>query len=151
MESGMIKQLDIGNHEGIEWCGPSAISMIAGIPLHVAQSRMAHLQNRAYNEVSASYVSEMKLVLSDLGFNAKPIDLYARYADKFEMGPTIQRFVREMQPIEKINKVLIETNSHVLVTHMGFVGDNWTKKMVPLDEFPKVKRHVIGAHIITPK
>jgi len=147
----MIMNLEIGNHEGIEWCGPSAISLIAGIPLHVAQSRMAHLQNKSYNQVSVSYVSEMKLILSDLGFNAKPIDLFTRYGNKYEMGPTIQRFVREMQPIEKISKVLIETHGHVLVSHMGFVGDNWTKKMVPLDQFPKVKRHVIGAHIIIPK
>ena len=76
------------------------------------------------------------------------MDIIRRFPDT-EYGPTLKRFMRERQPYEIVNPVLVAVDGHVLVSHFGMAGDNWTGRMVPFEKFPKPHRLVKEAFVIT--
>lgn len=130
------------------WCGPSALSALTGMSLASAHSQFAFIGSKAITDVKGTFVQDMLLLLSDAGYNTTPVDL-TRWNDT-TAGPTLRRFFRELTPMERMQPILVVTETHFLCTHMGFAVDAWTGgKPVPCEEFPKLRRYVEDAYIVT--
>ena len=130
------------------WCGPSALAMLTGQTLGSAHSRFAFMQDKAVRDIKGVFIPEMLMALSDQGKMAEPINLMGRYPDH-KYGPSIKRFMKE-RPLgdERMYPLLISTHNHLLCGQMDWLGDNWTKRPVPMAKFPKLNRNVDQAWII---
>jgi len=144
----MLHPLDTSKMKSTLWCVPSAVSMLTGYPVEKAHSRAAFLQNKSFGSVKGMYISECIIMLHELGYYVKEINLTKRYGHKLKCGPSIKRFLTELRPHEFSQPMIIFTNTHAITSHMGWVGDNWTKHPVPLKEFPQTKRLVANAFTV---
>lgn len=138
---------ETGYSPDIQWCGPSAVAMLAGIPLKDAHARLCRIRGERYAELEGSWIEEQILALHELGFRSRQVDLLSRYPD-VPYGPTLKRYFRERPASEKVMPTLIWVDGHVLTGHYEMAGDNWTKRMVPWTQFPKLGRLVKAAFII---
>jgi len=146
----MLHPLDLSKMTGTAWCVPSAISMLTGYPVEKAHSRAAFLQNKSYEDVQGVYIDESILMLHELGFKVKQIDLGKRYAGELKCGPTLKRFFNDLKKYrdEFLQPMIVFTSTHALTHHMGWAGDNWTKRPVPTNDFPKPHRLVDSAYMV---
>lgn len=145
----LLKPLDkTGYTKDVEWCGPSAISILAGRPLAETTSALSKLREESYSELDGVWPQEVVLILSQYGYKSKPLPLMERYPDT-PYGPTLKRFLNERQGMELVMPLLIEVQNHLLVAHMGFAADNWTKKPVPIKSFPKLGRLVKSVYMVS--
>jgi len=144
-----LKPIDsTGYSKGKEWCGPSALALLTGCTLVEASEHLTRIRQQPYNELVGVYSEELAIALHERGYRCDPIDIIGRFPDTTH-GPTLRRFMASRQPYEVINPVLVSVDGHVLVTHMYHAGDNWTKRMVEFDKFPKPNRLVKEAFVIT--
>lgn len=143
----MLHTLNLDGWERTAWCVPSAIAMLTGAPVGHMHVRAAFMQNKPLKDVQGMFHAEAVLLLREQGYKAVPIDLAARY----EKPPTIQRFFKERTPFEFCMPIMFSTGDHMMTCHMGFAGDNWTKRPVPVTEFPKLRRTVVAAWIVSEK
>lgn len=144
----MLKALDMTGWNSISWCVPSAISMLTGIPVAFMHMRAAFHKQISLNEVEGLFDEEAILLLGEQGYGVRQIDLKERYGDTI---PTIGKFLKERTPYEFCMPIYFTTPDHAMVCHMGYVGDNGTKKPVPIDQFPGLKRKMCSAYIVFEK
>lgn len=143
----MLHTLNLDGWERTAWCVPSAIAMLTGAPVGHMHVRAAFMQNKSLTAVQGVFCEEAVLLLREQGYKATPIDLVARYSN----APTIQRFFKDRTPYEFCMPIMFATADHMMTCHMGFAGDNWTKKPVPISLFPKLRRLVTNAWIVSEK
>lgn len=145
----MLQPLNLeGYSRKVPWCGPSAVSILTGLPLKQITADFAYATDCRYNDIEGVWAEQALLVLHKYGYTHKQIDVVGRFRDTV-CGPTLIRFWREQEGIEKVLPCLIEVDGHLLTSHMGFACDNWTKTPVPQIRFPKPNRLVKAAWIIT--
>jgi hypothetical protein len=142
----MLKTLDLKGWKHTAWCGPSAVAMITGQPVGHMHVRAAFLRQEKLTDVKAIYLQEAVLLLKEQGYRATPIDMVARYNDT---APTIKKFLADRTNYEFMMPIMFATHDHLMTAHMGFAGDNWTGKPVPIAEFPKLRRRVVAAFVVT--
>jgi hypothetical protein len=128
-----------------KWCAPTAIGILTGRPYTETKSRCAFISNTAYSEVEGVWTEESILALNEFGYTSIPVDLQARYDTS---PPTLQRYMMERPFEERAEPLLVQVWGHLLTVHMNWACDNWTKKVVPFDQFPKPRRKVMSVHII---
>lgn len=143
----MLHALNLDGWEHTAWCVPSAIAMITGAPVGHMHSRAAMLRNEKLTKVSGVFLDEAILLIREQGYNATPIDMVSRYG----IAPTIRKFFAGRTQYEFCMPIMFSTINHMMTCHMGYAGDNWTKKPVPIAEFPKLSRKVIAAWVVTEK
>lgn len=143
----MLKPLNLEGWNTTAWCVPSAVAMVTGASVLHMHSRAAFIKSCSMKKVDGLYDEEAILLLREQGYGVSHIDLPERY----QKPPTIQRFLEERTPYEKAMPVMFTTVDHIMCAQYGFAGDNWTKKPVPISEFPKLKRKVCSAWIVTKK
>lgn len=122
---------------GKMWCGPSAVSILTGVPYRDVLECVGRDRTGIWTE-------EAILALNQWGFTAIPVDLTARY----DRCPTLERYLRERPFAERGEPLLVTLYKHLITVHMDWAADNWTKRPVPIDEFPKLRRRVEEVHII---
>ena len=144
----MLKALDFSGWNSAAWCVPSAISMITGIPVAFMHMRAAFHRQISLKEVEGLYCEEAILLLGEQGYRVHQIDLDARYGGN---PPTIQKFLKDRTPYEFCMPIYFTTVDHAMVCHMGYAGDNWTKKPVPIADFPMLRRKVCTAFVVMEK
>jgi hypothetical protein len=116
------------------WCGPSAVSVITGLPyidsLNLMKDRRGNtraLKGTSNNEVRAALLRRGYV----LAFSPLPDD-----------KPTLARWLRE-RPKEKVREMaLLVVSNHYIVVHGRKACDGWTKSPVFTSEFPKRRRRV---------
>ena len=141
----MLHTLDFTGWENVTaWCVPTSISFLTGAPIGHMHSRAAFMQNKARKDVKGVYQEEAVLLLREQGYKAIPIDMETRW----QTPPTIQKFLAERSPYEMSMPVMFATNDHMMTAHYGFAADNWTKKPVPISQFPKLGRKVVAAWVV---
>lgn len=144
----MLKSLDFSGWNSTAWCVPSAISMITGIPVAFMHMRAAFHQELSLKKVKGIHDEEAILLLGEQGYRVQQIDLNSRYDGQ---PPTIQKFFTDRTPYEFCMPIYFTTVNHAMACHMGYAGDNWTKKPVPISKFPKLRRKVCSAYVVIPK
>lgn len=145
----MLHKLDMtGYTKPVAWCVPSAVSILTGSPLTDTTSLLCRLSQVTYKDLEGVDVQDALLALHQFGYGHKAVPLYERYGDTLTHGPTLRRFLRERTPLEKMTPMLVCLPEHVIVCHMGFACDNWTKRPVPVGDFPKLGRLVSEAYLI---
>lgn len=120
------------------WCGPSAVSILTGEPYSQVMPSFRRMQQ--IDDVEGVWPEETQLALLERGYQAKPIEL-----------PRLMRlrtFLAGRTPEQVVTPLLIWVHKHMLTAHYGFAADNWTKRPVPIAEFPKLNRLVYGAYLI---
>lgn len=144
----MLSPLDTtGYSKQTKWCVPSAVAIIAGIPLREATQMLARIHNQTYAELEVAWAEDAILALHALGFKATPVPIMTMFPDTTH-GPTLKRFMAERTPDMFMNMMFIEVSGHVLTSHMGFAADNWTENVVSFNQFPKPHRLVKRAWIV---
>ena len=145
-----IKAIDsTGYSKPTQWCVPSAVAMLTGLPLREATQLLARIRQQPYQELEGVWLEEAVIALNELGYRSTPIDIAGRFSDTTH-GPTLRRFMNNRLPQEVTNPVLIGLDGHVVVSHWGLLGDNSTEgRMVATSRFPKPNRLVKEAFIIT--
>jgi hypothetical protein len=150
----MIKPLDTeGYTKGSMWCGPSAVALLTGAPLTFTTSRLAAMSKRSYAKTEGVWPDECVLLLHELGYQSKRVDIAARYPDR-PYGPTLERYMRERRihdPWEEYNPTMIEVDGHLMTGHYGMLFDNWVPKGAPVALFPKTRRLVKNVWVVTPR
>ena len=145
----MLSQPNFKGWDSTAWCVPTAVAILTGAPVGHMHSRAAFIQNNPLEDVEGVWSEEAVLMLGEQGFNAKPVDLIKRYADKTPCGPTLERFMRERTREEYWTTMLVTINNHMIAVHGDYAADNWTKRIVPFVNFPKPKRLVKEAWLVT--
>ena len=145
-----IKAIDsTGYSKSTQWCVPSAIAMLTGLPLREATQLLSRIRQEPYHELKGTWTEEAVIALNELGYRSTPLDIAGRFSDTTH-GPTLRRFMNNRLPQEISNPLLIMVEGHALVSHWGLLGDNSTGgHMVPVARFPKPNRLVKEAFIIT--
>lgn len=148
----MLHNVDLSNWKTTAWCVPTALSVVTGVPIVHAHSRAAMFQNEKLKDVSGVELENMIMMFREQGYRLIPIDLPKRYPNN-TYGPKLSRFFKDMIGYEKVMPVVVHVtgtkdSTHVLATHMGWAMDNWTKKPVRCEEFPRLDRNVIHAFIV---
>lgn len=141
----MLKELNLENWNKPAWCVPSAISMITGISVAKMHELAAKMQGKETEKVKGVFMEEAVLLLRNQGYKAIPIKL----SDRYQTAPTIETFLEKRTPYEFCMPIMFATVNHMMCAHFGFAGDNWTKKPVPINQFPSTKRRVVAAWVIT--
>jgi len=131
-----------------EWCGPAAIATLTGIPLREATELAVRVHGGTYDDLEGMWPEDVIIALHQLGYRAKPVDIIGRFPH-LTHGPQLKSYVSSQPPEEKINPVLITVSGHFICSHMWFLNDNWTLTPKHYADFPKPKRLVKSAHIIT--
>lgn len=145
----MLTQPNFTGWDSTAWCVPTAVAALTGSPVGHMHSRAAFIQNNPLIDVAGVWSEEAVLMLNEQGYAAVPIDLIGQYADKTPYGPTLARFMRERSRKEFLTTLLVSTSTHMIAVHGDYAVDNWTKKIVPFDKFPKPKRLVKEAWLVT--
>lgn len=140
----MLKPLNLEGWNMTAWCVPSAIAMLTGAPVGHMHVRAAFIQNTALKDVKGVFTEEAVLLLREQGYKAIPIRLTERY----NKPPTIRQFLNDRTAYEFSMPIMFSTPKHMMVAHMGFAGDNWTKKPVAINQFPKLGRLVESAWVV---
>lgn len=140
----MLKTLNLDGWETTAWCAPSAVAMVTGASVIHMHSRAAFLRGTSLKEVKELYPAETILLLREQGYGVEWIDMPTR----FEKAPTIRKFLNDRTSYEKVMPVMFATDGHIMCAQYGFAGDNWTKKPVPIEDFPKLRRKVYKAWIV---
>lgn len=143
----MLHTLNLDGWEHTAWCVPSAVAMLTGALVGHMHVRAAFMQNKPRTKVDGMFLDEAVLLLHEQGYKATPIDLAARYST----APTIRKFVAERTAFEFCMPIMFSTADHMMTCHMGFAGDNWTKRPVPVAQFPELNRKVIAAWVVSEK
>jgi len=139
----MLHSLDTGGWEHTAWCVPSALACVTGIPVAKAHSLAAFSTHRDITKIEGMIDEETLLLANRLDLRLERIDLTKRY----DNPPRLRDL--EMTMLEKASKclwVLADKKSrtnHMIATHCGWACDNWTKRPVPLSEFPRLYRQVL--------
>ena len=141
----MLKALNLDGWNETAWCVPSAVAMVTGASVLHMHSRAAFMQNKSMKDVKGVMLDEAVLLLRGQGYGISRIDLVERYVDT---PPTIRRFLKDRTPYEKCMPVMFSTVDHIMCAQYDFAGDNWTKKPVPIDEFPQLQRKVVDAWVV---
>lgn len=144
----MLNALNLEGWNATAWCVPSAVSIITGIPVGFMHMRAAFHQSLSLNKVKGLFDEEAILLFGEQGYRLHQIDLNSRYDGK---PPTIQRFLKDRTPYEFCMPIYFTTVDHAMTCHMGYAADNWTKKPVPISEFPKLHRKVCTAYVVCQK
>jgi len=138
----MLHTLDFNGWDNITaWCVPTAIAFLTGAPVGHMHSRAAFIQDKARKDVKGVYIEEAVLLLREQGYKAIPIDMESRWG----APPTIRKFLNERTSYEKVMPMMFATPDHMITAHYNYVADNWTKKPVPVCDFPKLGRKVVAA------
>lgn len=145
----VLKALDRSWEGRTAWCVPSAFAILTGCTLASAHSKFAFAEDVALADLKGVGIEYLIGALGAEGKRCTPVDLMARYPDH-AYGPTIQRYMAE-RPFgpERTSPLLLLLPSHVVTAHMDWMADNWTKRPVPVDRFPKLMRTVQRAWVIT--
>lgn len=141
----MLYKLQTQDWDYTMYCVPTAISFLTGAPVGHMHSRAAFMQNKARKEVQGVYLEEAVLLLREQGYKAIPIDMESRWGTP----PTIRRFLDERTSYEKVMPIMFATPDHMITAHYGYAADNWTKKPVRIEDFPKLGRKVVAAWVVT--
>jgi hypothetical protein len=142
----MLAKLDFSGWENnTPWCVPTAVSLVSGVPVAHMHSRAAFIQNKAIMDVKGVFWEEAILMLREQGYKASMIDIAGRFNGK---PPTIRSFLASRTKYEYCMPIMFSTMTHMMAAQYGFVADNWTKKAVPIEEFPKLSREVTTAYIV---
>jgi hypothetical protein len=140
----MLHSLNLNGWEDKAWCVPSAVAILTGASAMHMHSRAAFMRDITLKEVKELYVEEAILLLREQKYKVQQIAL----KDRWPTAPTLRRFFAGRTPYEFVMPVLVFTGDHALTCHMGYACDNWTKRPVPVSEFPKLKRPVQSAFIV---
>jgi hypothetical protein len=147
----MLHQIETRGWEAnTAWCVPSAVSFLTGVPLIHSHSRAAFIQDKKLKEVQGVYASEALLMLREQGYKGKQINLSERYSS----SPRLKKFLAERTSYEKCMALMIQIEDskkfcHMICAHFGFAADNHTMKVVPIPEFPHLKKYVTGAWVVS--
>lgn len=137
-----------GYSKTTRWCGPSAVAILTGQPLTATTEILTRIHGGTYDELSGVWPEDTILALHELGYRAQEIDIQSRYPD-LTHGPTLERFVGDRTVTETVTPMLIEISGHFLVAHYGYLADNWVQRPTPIGDFPKLRRLVKSAWLIT--
>lgn len=134
------------------WCVPSAISFLTGIPLIHSHSRAAMIQDIKLKDVKGIYGAEAAMLLREQGYIARPIDLTKEYSK----APKLNKFISDRTAYQKCVPMMIQVESapdfaHMVVSHYGYMADNWTMKPVEMKKFPHKARYVTNAWVVEKK
>ena len=145
---------DEGWENNVKWCVPSVISIITGMPLAMSHMKAAFYENIGIKDVETVAASNAIMILNEEGFICEKIDLKSRYP-QLEYGPSIKRFMKELQGFEKAMPLMISVGdgkaSHMIAAHMEFICDNSTMKPIHYTKFHKLGRAVKNAWIVKRK
>ena len=143
----MLNAQKTENWKSQAWCGPSALSILTGMDLGVAHSRAAFINDKMIKDVEGVYTEDLLILLGEQGKKTIRVDLKSRFPDLM-CGPTISRFMASRKPDEYMQPMLLVLPDHFVTAHMNWMCDNWTKKPVPVKDFPKLGRIVVDAYIV---
>lgn len=144
----MLHKLDFtGWENNTPWCVPTAIALLTGSPVGHMHSRVAMMQDIARKDVKGVQHNESILLLGEQGYKAIPIDMDERWPKP----PTIKKFLDGRSSYEKSMTIMFSTGSHMMTAHFNYAADNWTKKPVPIEDFPQLKRRVIASWVVSQK
>lgn len=147
----MLHELDETGHTvGQKWCGPAALSILTGVPLRDTKALAARVAGETYTSIEGMWEEEMVLALHQLGYGSRKIPVYERYHKTTPCGPTLRRFLREREPLETVQPMLIAVEGHFLCAHMHYLADNSTGRPVRAECFPKQGRLVKWAANVFP-
>lgn len=127
-----------------KWCGPSALTLLTGVPYPQTKSLLSFIREEKYSEFDEVHDSEMILALNNMGYGTAQIDL----RDRYSQAPTLQRYMRERPISEKVEPTLISIYKHMVVGHFDYLADNWQPKPTHFTDFPKPRRLVESVFII---
>lgn len=131
----MLHQPELG-----KWCGPSALSILSNRSYPEMISLLAFIRDEAYSEISGVYTEELILALHNLGFTATRVDLSRLMR--------LKTYMATRPSSQKVEPTLITVHRHIIAAHFDYLADNWTKKPIHYNAFPKTGRLVTDVHII---
>jgi hypothetical protein len=141
----MLHSIDFTGWENmVPYCVPTAISFLTGAPVAHMHSRAAFMQNKSIKDVKGVFLEEAVLLLREQGYKAIPIDM----AGTFSEPPTIRKFLASRTKYQFCMPIMFATQEHMMTAQYGFAADNWTKKPVPIENFPKLNRKVVASWIV---
>ena len=147
----MLHKIDTkGWGKNTAWCVPTAVSFLCGSPLIHSHSRAAWIRNEKLKDVSGVMSGEALLMLREQGYKAVPLELKEKYSE----CPKLLSFMKNLLPIEKVFPLMICIEgkgnfSHMIVSHFGYMADNWTMKPVEQKDFPHMSKYVVSAWQVT--
>ncbi len=139
--------------QDIRWCGPTAVAALTGKTYNECLIRLAQMKQTKPGDVEGVWQEESLILLWELGYANRPIDLVKRYAHEVKTGVTFPRFIRERTPMERAQPMLVRMSrpAHVLAVYQNYVvGTETHGSVIPVDAYPCPKRIVDAAWTITP-
>jgi len=117
------------------WCGPAALSILTGNRVEYCAKKVAKLRNKGRRKAwwSAKRVQgvgtfEMRYVLDHMGY-----ELIALHAHTCK-GKTLQGWINTYSSKHHRAICLVNLTSHYVITHLGQVNDNRSKRQCPVKE-----------------
>lgn len=140
-----------GYNKPDQWCVPTAVALITGVPVIEAASILARIAGKPLAETEGHWGEEALLAFGELGFRATAVDIPGRYPER-PYGPTLKRYMRERRDTaERFYPTYIRVDGHALVAHMDHCFDNAVQSGAHHTAFPKPNRLVKSVHIVTPR
>lgn len=137
----MLSAIDLTGYSGEKvWCGPAAVSILTGVPLQRSTMTLAEIAGEDFFYLAGTYEEEVLRALRRFGYKATPS---REFADRYPTSdPTLLRYMSHRTPPEKLRMMLVEVTGHWVTAHLDRLADGWTKRPVPMAEFPKLGRRV---------
>lgn len=128
------------------WCVPSAVALLTGVPLVRATERLSAITGRSYEELSGVELSAAQLLLRELGYETRVVDLTERY----RAPPQVQRFMAERQGLEQVMPLLLSNADHAFVAHYGMLFDNACPSGAPVAASHLRYKRLTEAYLVAP-
>lgn len=131
------------------WCGPGALSILTGNRVEYCAGKVAKLRNkgRLKSWWSARRVKgvgnfEMRYVLDHMGYEA------IRLHDHDCKGKTLQGWINTYSSKHHRAICLVNVTDHYVVSHLGHINDNRSKRPCPVKEHSSKRRLIECAWIV---
>lgn len=129
------------------WCGPSAVSIITGLPymsslelLKRERFKRGGYIDRSSVVVKGTNNEEMRMALFNAGYVLRPIH--------FRYGITFARFLRERRPDLVNETILVEATEHYMVCRGRKAADSKTGDPVFLSKMPGRRMRIERAWLV---
>lgn len=127
------------------YCGPTAISLLTGVPLSRIEEMLRRKRRGGYRDalgrkiaIKGTYTWEVVRVLKRLGCKVEELNLYTK---------TFGQFCRDTQHLA--STFLVEVTGHFMVSQQGLIADNANQTPVPVEGYRRATRRVKKAWKIT--
>jgi len=117
------------------WCGPGALSILTGNRVEYCAKKIAKLRNHGRRKgwwtakrVRGCGNFEMRYILDHMGYEMIGLHDYQC------KGKTLQGWINTYSSKHHRAICLVNVTEHYVVTHLGQVNDNRTKRPCPVEE-----------------